>query len=506
MANVAAGSQPQSEFVAGSGAGCRALVVFFYVAVAVFAVVILGMVCAGWRNGLDLTPTSGTWIALADDLKHGMFYRPMFSDLGYGGTRYFPLHFVLHAAIMKMGLGAEAAGHTLEALTGLALLFGIYRVLRALRIAPLTAICVSVLVLAPQATRIAILSIRGDLLPTTFIILGLSICMALKVERRHVLLASICFILAFATKPTSLYGAGAVLLAFLIARQFRNAAYLLAATALGCAAVLGITSVASGGRFFAVLKACAVTAGYNLPTGLSHFVNIPALESPIELVFLVLGFAACIALLATRGLSMPAIFFACTAVSTAIVLGADGTNLNHFIDIDVACLIVFAAWLFDERTQQKAFGIAVMVLISLFASCATFWSIRHTQGGGYFDFAYSPGMREAVQFIGRQDKPILAEHPLLPILAGQRPYLLDDWMFKAVSEKNPQFEKPMADAIRQQQFSAIVLEFNLGPKTQGEVADSIRQNYQLAQQFPRAWIFLPKSAAAQGNINAVPQP
>src|ERR1035438_7001751 len=74
----------------------RTLNWLFYAAGALFALVSLALVYRGWREGVSLTPTSGTWIALAVDLKHGMFYRPMYGDLGYGGTRYLPLHFVLH--------------------------------------------------------------------------------------------------------------------------------------------------------------------------------------------------------------------------------------------------------------------------------------------------------------------------------------------------------------------------------------------------------------------------
>lgn len=120
------------------------------------------------------------------------------------------------------------------------------------------------------------------------------------------------------------------------------------------------------------------------------------------------------------------------------------------------------------------------------------------QGSGYWDFAYSPGLHDAVKFIGKQDKPILAMHPLLPILAGQRPYLIDAWMLAAVTEKNPGFEQPMLDAIRQRQFSAIVLEFDLPSKSDGGFNDDIRENYQLVKRFPRVLIFLPKTDAAGG--------
>ena len=55
--------------------------------------------------------SAGVWTALAADLaREGVFYRPIAGDLGYGGTRYFPLHFVLHAGLIRAGLGPVEAG------------------------------------------------------------------------------------------------------------------------------------------------------------------------------------------------------------------------------------------------------------------------------------------------------------------------------------------------------------------------------------------------------------
>jgi hypothetical protein len=487
----------QNDIRTEGTAHSRILSFLFFAAAALLALLTLALVYMGWRTGISLTPTSGTWIALAVDLKNGVLYRPMYGDLGYGGTRYFPLHFVLHAALMKIGLGPEAAGHTLEAFAGLTLLFGIYRVLRQLRIAPRTAACIPVVVLAPKATQIAILSIRGDLLPTALTVLGLATCMSARVERRRLLGASLLFTLAFAAKPTSLFGAAAVFLSFVFSRQVRKAALLLLATGLGCAAVLGAVSLASGGRFLTVFRACAATAGYSLPVGMWHLAIIPPLQLPVDLAILILGFAGFFALTRSKISSMPAMFFASAAVSTAIVLGAVGTNINHFLDIDVASLIVFSAWLFDEEPKERTFGVAALLFVALFGSCLTFWSMRHTDAGGYFDFAYSRGIHETLEFLGKQDKPILAAHPLLPILAGQRPYLLDLWMFRIVAEKDPSFAKSMSDAIRQRQFAAIVLEDDLASRTSpyyfpDRETEDIRQNYQLARRFPRAYVFLPR--------------
>jgi hypothetical protein len=490
----------QSSSSTQSPTDSRILNYLFYAAGALFALLTLVLVYRGWREGVGLTPTSGTWIGLAVDLRHGVFYRPMFGDLGYGGTRYFPLHFVLHALLMKMGLGPVTAGHALEGIAGLGLLFGIYRILRTVGAGAWTAICFAVAALVPKASQIAILSIRGDLLPTALVVLGLATCMTAKLGRWHLLTASMLFTLAFAAKPTSLYGAAAVFLSLMLSRRIGHAISLVVATGVGCAAVVGVTALASGGRFITVLRACATTAGYNLPAGLWRFINMPAKGMPIDFVFLILGFAGFLALVRKRLTSLPVVFFACTVVLTAIVLGADGTNLNHFLDADVAAVLVFAAWLFDRSTKEREFGVAALLSLIVFASCSTLWSIRHTQdGGGYFDFGYSNSMREAVSFIGTTDKPILASHPLLPVLEGQQPYMLDVWMFRIVADLHPGYEQNLSDAIRQRKFSAIVLEEDLGSNSlpyflPAQETEDVRQNYVLAKKLPRAYIFLPRGA------------
>src|SRR6187401_2643114 len=43
----------------------------------------------------NVNHVSGTWIALAADLRDGTLYRPLFEDGSFGGTWYTPLQFVL---------------------------------------------------------------------------------------------------------------------------------------------------------------------------------------------------------------------------------------------------------------------------------------------------------------------------------------------------------------------------------------------------------------------------
>ena len=77
---------------------------------------------AAYKNEASLNHSAGVWIAMATDLAdHGVFYRPLIDAEGYGGTRYFPLHFVLHAGLIKLGLDPFTSGFLLAALATAAL-------------------------------------------------------------------------------------------------------------------------------------------------------------------------------------------------------------------------------------------------------------------------------------------------------------------------------------------------------------------------------------------------
>src|SRR6478609_2420448 len=84
-----------------------------------------------WQNEAYLDDASGNWTALARDFAAGVLYRPLQGPDGYGGSRYFPLHFVLHAAFMKVFGSPIAAGHVMAALAMVLLMGAVYAWLRA---------------------------------------------------------------------------------------------------------------------------------------------------------------------------------------------------------------------------------------------------------------------------------------------------------------------------------------------------------------------------------------
>src|SRR5947209_7002745 len=104
-----------------------------FVIVAALLAVLTGLrVVRSWSNDSHLEHVAGAWIALAVDLRDGIFYRAAYGPHGYGGTRFFPLYFLLHGAATKVFGSWRAPGYFLSASSITLLLIACYYLLRRL--------------------------------------------------------------------------------------------------------------------------------------------------------------------------------------------------------------------------------------------------------------------------------------------------------------------------------------------------------------------------------------
>jgi hypothetical protein len=108
--------------------------------------------------------------------------------------------------------------------------------------------------------------------------------------------------------------------------------------------------------------------------------------------------------------------------------------------------------------------------------------------------------------------PLLSEDALLPLLRGERPYLLDPFMLRVVAERDPLLARPLAASLRAGAFPAVVLlhdpfapeaaawygRVHLGPM----IAEAIRARYAVALRAGRYVLLVPRPLApgsAPGN-------
>ena len=94
-----------------------------------------------------LAHVEGIWLACANDFLHGVLYRPLFSPLGYGGTRYFPLYFILTGSFSRIFGSLETSALSIAALSVVFLVLGCYVLLRRLGVSWLLSVAAGTAIL-----------------------------------------------------------------------------------------------------------------------------------------------------------------------------------------------------------------------------------------------------------------------------------------------------------------------------------------------------------------------
>lgn len=455
-----------------------------------------------WRSEFDMSGAAGVWTTLAADFNQGVFYRPLSGPLGYGGTRYFPLHFIVQAALMRAGLGAIDAGRVIELVSLLVLIAAIYLLLRRLGVRPWLSTASAFLPLATPSVQSVVGNIRGDIMPGALNLLGLAFGLEEKQGWRRVLVPSIFFTLAFAAKPTTIFGLATLTLALLLKRHFRTAGKLVSLTALGYVLVLASIQVASGGRAFGIFSACALTGGgwaSILLKGPLNLVLEAAGETPRNgVVFIVLG---CASLLAWRSKEtlIPPLFLLTTMIVSAFIMGTPGADGNHLVDLYVASIIVLVTSLEQQSEQALRWGLCVIVTAVVLTLPEQAVLVEHAAIDAQSKREVSEQLLELTKGLSR---PVLAENPLLSIRAGQTPYVLDPFMFRILNERTPSYADGLWRRLRARSFGAVVLDLDpesdfgqswytstdFGP----DFLNELNANYYLQSRMGEHLIYLPR--------------
>ncbi|MFL5421222.1 MAG: hypothetical protein ACJ79Y_10690, partial [Myxococcales bacterium] len=290
------------------------------------------------ETSIAVNHVSGVWTGLAVDFAGGELYRPLISDAGYGGTRFFPLHFVLHGLLIRAGLGPLAAGHLVTGIALLALLAGAFLFFRRSDVSPGMAAAGALLLLANAPVDGALVTIRGDLLAAALNVCGLAVAL----RPRAALGAALLFALAILTKQTAVPGLAAAALALFFAGERRRAVKLVVSTALCVSVGLVAVQVASDGRFLQSMLACS-TAAATLAKLVRAPINMFNSSIAPDGFLVLLGIAALFAVPAAARRNVPALFLLATAAVTVPLFGFPGIAENHFLELDLAVVIfVFA--------------------------------------------------------------------------------------------------------------------------------------------------------------------
>ena len=443
-----------------AGRPARWPLVLLNVAAGILAVIMAGRVAVSVGRQSRLTHESGVWLALAIDASHGVVYRPLIGPLGYGGTRYFPLQFLIHGALIRCGLSPIAAGYVLLVGSLVALLAAMLAVLRRLGVKPAVAVPACVLVTGSAAAEMAVTMIRGDLFPAALNVAGLAVCVPLLVgdgrraTARRAAVGGAVFGLAFLAKETAVFGVAAVCLALWFAGGVKRRLAIVVAIATAAVSAVGLVGVqvASRENFLANLQACA--GGGDVPYAVRHLAmalaTVFVTHDPLGFAVLVAGIGAAALLPRVHGGLLPLLMATTAAVTLAVFL-TPGIDKNHLLDLQVVCLMAAAVAISRDRSAA-AMLVPALTAVALFGSGLAWIGLKADlpwRGQMYAKVARSA--------VGDRPGPLLTDLSLLPVLRGESPFVLDDFMLWTLCKSHPNVRADLYAKLDAGYFSAVVL-------------------------------------------------
>src|SRR6266699_1971792 len=412
-----------------------------------------------WPGSLPQDNASGVWTALAQDLARGIFYRPTADVFGFGGTRYMPLFFMLHASLIRLSLDPVSAGVTMTLASAALFDLGVLCVLRELGLEWSLAAPLSVLAHAAVAFQVLTLQVKGDFLAGALNLWG--VYLGLRYTRRPswpwFAACTLALLGAFLTKFTTV--GGAALCAWMVRSKRPRAAVALAAT-LGVlyAASLAVIDWASAGRAFASFA--AVAAGGEQPAyalGAPLWFLRVALQDPVFLIVLVAASFYAVGQIRNGSVGFAEIYFVVVAVLTLFIFTSPGTDSNHFLDLLGASVLLLGTRLAARPAEARlATGLPIVL-------------------AGLTAVSWIPGMISVKSVIEHQGKPerwkigaiaarlgpaahdLLSENPILPVMLGQRPRVLDPFNLRLLARERPEVASDFRLRMDAGSFGAVVL-------------------------------------------------
>jgi hypothetical protein len=406
-----------------------------------------------------LTDVSGAWAALADDFAHGVLYRPIVSELGYGGTRYFPLHIVLHGGLVWLGLSVRVAGHVVSLISAVLLVAAAAYAMRKRGATREWGIAIGLLTLASRTTFMAVGGIRGDLLAVALGVAGLALvplvehgASPLRVSRNaSIAPAALCFAFTLLAKPTLAWAPAGAFVALVVQGQLRSALKLAVIVGAVTGVGMGLAQLASHGAMLESFRAFGSGGGFSL----RKLVGSLSFVRPGEAMWIVGGVAVTLwrfkqSLRDPIGASVLICF-----VVTLVLYTSEGIHINHLIDSVVLGALAIGMAVLDapsKRWPTLLFGAAAALGV-LEALLLDAMVLKRGE------------LERAAEAIPAGDAPILSEQPWIPILAGERVFMVDAFNLAHMRVTTPSVDRDLLDRLDQCRFRAVLL---IGPAHPGD--------------------------------------
>ena len=482
-----------------------AVVVVLAAAVAI-AVAVLAIIHVDDRYGVSAA--SGVWMGLSSALLDGVFYPPIYDGGFYGGTRYMPLPFAVEAgAAWVTGELLVSAKLSIYAVAGG--LYALVYIACRRRGAPLPiAAGLIAAIIATAAGLMTSLGIRWDALATLLQLAALIIVVDHERSRRRAALAGLLCALALTAKISALWAPVTLViwLAIVSRQSLRSFIASLIGTTVALAAAFHILS---SGRFTENVRLFTFGGSDSAAAldGVQRLYQFALRDQREGAVLLVLACVGVVIATVRRRLGPYEIGFVVSAAVLLVLMRDAGVYENHLLDLLVLTSIVVAGmWrAFPEGRMLDLVQAAVVLAIV----AGTILAVRYT---------LVPDIRAALshELRGKADSrfatdPVarmpgagtceLFQDASIPLLAGDRPIVLDAFMLHRLQTRRPAPLNLLVRRVERRAFNRIVL---TTPLTDvgwfalldfgSLLADAMRKNYTLAAQSSdrSLWVYVPK--------------
>lgn len=470
-------------------------------AVSIAMVVVLAFAHFGDRY--DVGAATGVFMGLAAATRHGVLYPAVYAHGFYAGTRYMPLPIVIEAAVSFLGGGYLTSAKVTIFLIGAVLLAVVYVAARRRGAPASLSIAIVGAILASSAATSVTLGVRWDGLATLLQFVALMV-VADRVSRRRAVLAGALCALAIMAKFSALWAPAAVVV--WLAWRARRELIAFIASLVGSLLVLGgIFEAASDGRFLHNIRtfAFAGSGHAHLFDGAHRLYQLAVRNERSLPLFLFACFAALVWALARRRIEVYELALVFLLPILLVVMRDQGAYENHLIDLEVLSGLVLAgAWRSlstDRRGLAARLGIAVCVglAIPIALRYTMVHDARAALSHGVFgtDPAYTTKPFPQLTSSGTC---VLFEDASIPILAGQRPVVLDAFIVHRLQTVDPAALDLLVRRVDGDEFRAIVLNFplsNLGWFSTldfgTKLAESMKAHYRLASVTGNFYVYRP---------------
>jgi len=483
---------------------------------AVSSVAIGALILASWiflavahaDDRYRLDHVSGARIALARSAQEGVLYPELFDGERYGGTRFMPLPFVVHALVAGITDEYLLSGKLLAYAATLGLLATMVVALRRVRCPTPLQILLPALVLTTPTALSASMSLRADVLP--LVLQLLAVVLVTGGERTSVVIvAGVLAALALFTKTTALWAPLAIVV-WLLFRGRGRLGWFIASYVGSSVALLVAFIVASDGRIIENvlgLAASGVDAGSIV---LAPYRLIHLLVSDATPAWAILPLAGVVVWLASieRRASIYVVGLAFAVLVLLVVLTDVGTGWNQLIDVVVLAAIVTGelAGRVDAPTRTEggrhrlgAVIVGVALLWSTVGLVVTLVPDVRATISGELDSRAIP-----LEGLADADTAILSEDPYVPVSLGQPPVVLDPFMLLRLGRDRPEAVQELIARIRSQEFELVVLVEPLEPLDSSwwneqhfgsDVVGAIDRAYRFAGRVEGYYLYEPRNEA-----------